>query len=124
MELGMIGLGRMGANMAQRLQRAGVAVTGFDPGEQARAQVADWVWLRVWARAWVRAWVRLLSSASSVPFLSNFSLAYALRQFYSKELLLLSFLAEFAHNNCIYQTFFVEYIHGIESEECGMKKLL
>ena len=41
MELGMIGLGRMGANMAQRLQRAGVAVTGFDPGEQARAQVAE-----------------------------------------------------------------------------------
>ncbi|WP_313173037.1 phosphogluconate dehydrogenase (NAD(+)-dependent, decarboxylating) [Stenotrophomonas sp.] len=40
MELGMIGLGRMGANMAQRLQRAGIAVTGFDPGEQARAQVA------------------------------------------------------------------------------------
>ena len=41
MELGMIGLGRMGANMAQRLQRAGIAVTGFDPGEQARAQVAE-----------------------------------------------------------------------------------
>ncbi|WP_303747479.1 phosphogluconate dehydrogenase (NAD(+)-dependent, decarboxylating) [Stenotrophomonas pigmentata] len=40
MELGMIGLGRMGANMAQRLQRAGIAVTGFDPGEHARAQVA------------------------------------------------------------------------------------
>ena len=41
MELGMVGLGRMGANMAQRLQRGGIAVTGFDPGEQARAQVAD-----------------------------------------------------------------------------------
>ena len=41
MELGMIGLGRMGANMAQRLQRAGIAVTGFDPGEQARAQVTE-----------------------------------------------------------------------------------
>ena len=27
--------------MAQRLQRAGIAVTGFDPGEQARAQVAE-----------------------------------------------------------------------------------
>lgn len=40
MELGMIGLGRMGANMAQRLQRAGIAVTGFDPGEQARVAVA------------------------------------------------------------------------------------
>ena len=27
--------------MAQRLQRAGIAVTGFDPGEQARAQVEE-----------------------------------------------------------------------------------
>ena len=41
MELGMIGLGRMGANMAQRLQGGGIAVTGFDPGEQARAEVAS-----------------------------------------------------------------------------------
>ncbi len=39
MELGMIGLGRMGANMAQRLQQGGVDVTGYDPGEQARAQL-------------------------------------------------------------------------------------
>ena len=41
MELGMIGLGRMGANMAQRLQRGGITVTGFDPGEQARARVQE-----------------------------------------------------------------------------------
>ncbi|WP_312366841.1 phosphogluconate dehydrogenase (NAD(+)-dependent, decarboxylating) [Stenotrophomonas sp.] len=39
MELGMIGLGRMGANMAQRLQQGGVDVTGYDPGEQARTQL-------------------------------------------------------------------------------------
>ncbi|WP_313271850.1 phosphogluconate dehydrogenase (NAD(+)-dependent, decarboxylating) [Stenotrophomonas sp.] len=39
MELGMIGLGRMGANMAQRLQQGGVDVTGYDPGGQARAQL-------------------------------------------------------------------------------------
>ncbi|WP_293714584.1 phosphogluconate dehydrogenase (NAD(+)-dependent, decarboxylating) [Stenotrophomonas sp. UBA7606] len=39
MELGMIGLGRMGANMAQRLHQGGVDVTGYDPGEQARAQL-------------------------------------------------------------------------------------
>jgi 6-phosphogluconate dehydrogenase len=31
MELGMIGLGRMGANMAQRLIRGGHHVVGFDP---------------------------------------------------------------------------------------------
>jgi 6-phosphogluconate dehydrogenase len=37
MELGMIGLGRMGANMAERLVRAGHTVTGFDPDSDARA---------------------------------------------------------------------------------------
>ena len=40
MEMGMIGLGRMGANMAQRLHRGGITVTGFDPGQQAREQLA------------------------------------------------------------------------------------
>ena len=40
MELGMVGLGRMGGNMAQRLLRAGHRVVGFDPGEQARATLA------------------------------------------------------------------------------------
>ncbi len=33
----MIGLGRMGANMAQRLLRGGHRVVGFDPAEAARA---------------------------------------------------------------------------------------
>ena len=41
MQLGMIGLGRMGANMAQRLQRGGIAVTGFDPGAEARQRAAS-----------------------------------------------------------------------------------
>jgi 6-phosphogluconate dehydrogenase len=36
MELGMIGLGRMGANMAQRLLRAKHRVVGFDPNPDAR----------------------------------------------------------------------------------------
>ena len=36
MELGMIGLGRMGANMARRLLRGGHKVVGFDPQAQAR----------------------------------------------------------------------------------------
>jgi 6-phosphogluconate dehydrogenase len=31
MKLGMIGLGRMGANMAERLRRHGHEVVGFDP---------------------------------------------------------------------------------------------
>jgi 6-phosphogluconate dehydrogenase len=40
MELGMIGLGRMGANMAERLVRAGHRVVGFDPNEEARESAA------------------------------------------------------------------------------------
>lgn len=37
MELGMVGLGRMGANMAERITRGGHHVVGFDPGAAARA---------------------------------------------------------------------------------------
>jgi len=37
MQLGMIGLGRMGANMASRLLRGGHTVVGFDPKAEARA---------------------------------------------------------------------------------------
>jgi 6-phosphogluconate dehydrogenase len=36
MQIAMIGLGRMGANMAQRLLRGGHEVVGFDPAEAAR----------------------------------------------------------------------------------------
>ncbi len=36
MELGMVGLGRMGANMAQRLAQGGHTVGGFDPSPEAR----------------------------------------------------------------------------------------
>jgi 6-phosphogluconate dehydrogenase len=39
MELGMVGLGRMGANMAQRLVTGGHQVTGFDPNANARKAV-------------------------------------------------------------------------------------
>jgi 6-phosphogluconate dehydrogenase len=37
MEIAMIGLGRMGANMAQRLMRGGHHVVGYDPADAARA---------------------------------------------------------------------------------------
>jgi 6-phosphogluconate dehydrogenase len=40
MELGMIGLGKMGANMAQRLLQGGHRVVGFDPSEPARQLAA------------------------------------------------------------------------------------
>src|SRR4029078_10296572 len=38
--LGMVGVGRMGANMGRRLALRGVAVTGFDPAPDARAAFA------------------------------------------------------------------------------------
>ena len=40
MQLGMIGLGRMGAYMARLLQRGGHEVAGFDPSPDARAALA------------------------------------------------------------------------------------
>jgi 6-phosphogluconate dehydrogenase len=40
MELGIVGLGRMGANMARRLLRGGHRVVGFDPQTNAREAVA------------------------------------------------------------------------------------
>jgi 6-phosphogluconate dehydrogenase len=40
LHIGMVGLGRMGANMAKRLARAGVAVIGFDPDAGARVAFA------------------------------------------------------------------------------------
>jgi 6-phosphogluconate dehydrogenase len=40
MNLGMIGLGKMGANMAQRLTRGGHQVFGYDPSDDARKRAA------------------------------------------------------------------------------------
>ena len=39
MELGMIGLGRMGANMTERLVRGGHRVVGYDPKLESRARI-------------------------------------------------------------------------------------
>ena len=39
MEIGIVGLGRMGANMARRLARGGVQVVAFDVSPVARASV-------------------------------------------------------------------------------------
>ena len=41
MKLGMIGLGRMGANMALRLMRGGHQLAGFDPKPEARKRLQD-----------------------------------------------------------------------------------
>lgn len=40
MDIAMIGLGKMGANMAERLHRGGHRVIGVDPGEGARDSAA------------------------------------------------------------------------------------
>jgi 6-phosphogluconate dehydrogenase len=37
MQIAMVGLGRMGANMAQRLLRGGHTIVGFDPADAARS---------------------------------------------------------------------------------------
>ena len=39
MELGMIGLGRMGANMTERLVRGGHHVVGYDVKAESRARI-------------------------------------------------------------------------------------
>lgn len=41
MDIGMIGLGKMGANMAQRLLEGGHHVVGFDPNAEARKALED-----------------------------------------------------------------------------------
>jgi 6-phosphogluconate dehydrogenase len=40
MDIGLVGLGRMGANMARRLARGGVRVIGFDPDASVRRSLA------------------------------------------------------------------------------------
>jgi 6-phosphogluconate dehydrogenase len=40
MDIGIVGLGRMGGNMARRLARGGVRVTGFDPDADVRRALA------------------------------------------------------------------------------------
>ena len=41
MEIGIVGLGRMGGNMARRLARGGVRVVGFDPDPAIRETLAN-----------------------------------------------------------------------------------
>lgn len=41
MQMGMIGLGRMGANMTRRLARAGIEVMAFDRSPEARSAIAS-----------------------------------------------------------------------------------
>ena len=54
MNIGIVGLGRMGGNMARRLARAGVQVVGFDPDAGSREALRD---------------DRVLDAAESIPLL-------------------------------------------------------
>ena len=40
MQLGLIGLGKMGGNMRDRMKAAGIEVIGYDPHPLIRGQVA------------------------------------------------------------------------------------
>jgi predicted dehydrogenase len=46
LQIGMVGLGRMGANMARRLARGGAEVVGFDSNADARAALAHTLFIR------------------------------------------------------------------------------
>ena len=41
MKIGIIGLGKMGANMTRRMLRGGHEVVAFDPNESARKEAGD-----------------------------------------------------------------------------------
>ena len=60
MELGMIGLGRMGGNMTQRLLRGGHSIVAYDPDEGARQSAAA-------AGATAAASIDELAAALSAP---------------------------------------------------------
>jgi 6-phosphogluconate dehydrogenase len=49
LSIAMLGLGKMGGNMARRMARAGIRVAGFDPMEQARTALATEVNLSCYA---------------------------------------------------------------------------
>jgi 3-hydroxyisobutyrate dehydrogenase-like beta-hydroxyacid dehydrogenase len=56
MRIGLIGLGKMGGNMARRLRRGGVEVVGFDRDPAVAAALAPsaaW-WRRIRPGSWSR----------------------------------------------------------------------
>src|SRR5438552_3165561 len=61
MELGLVGLGRMGANMAQRLLRSGHTVVGY----VRLAESGSWYPRPQWMRRWVTL------SRTSLPAISS-----------------------------------------------------
>jgi len=58
MQLGLVGLGRMGGNMAERLRAAGHEVVGYDPHSEASAasSLAEAAPTVRWTRGAAHAW--------------------------------------------------------------------
>ena len=53
MELGLVGLGKMGGNMRERIRRAGHTVIGYDRNPDLADVTASRSW---WARSRARGW--------------------------------------------------------------------
>jgi 6-phosphogluconate dehydrogenase len=62
MHIGLVGLGKMGGNMRERLRRAGVAVTGYDPNPEV-TDVADLATLAAALPAPRIVWIMVPSGA-------------------------------------------------------------
>ena len=56
MRIGMVGLGRMGANMTRRLTAGGIGVVAFDASEPARGSVSGNAPMRFVARSVSQTW--------------------------------------------------------------------
>ena len=103
MELGMIGLGRMGANMAQRLVRGGHRVVGFDPKPEARkdlegkgAESADSLTALVAKLPAPRAlWLMVPAGAGHFTKMVHNGIEYGLMQAYAEGFSILKHKAEF-----------------------------
>ena len=76
MQLGMVGLGRMGANMVRRLMRGGHQLAGFDPNDTVKAALNVVVSLNFTSWNRIADWSSARSSGDRSPSeLSSTSLA-------------------------------------------------
>ena len=52
MQIGMVGLGRMGGNMARRLLGDGHAVVAYDPNPSTVSEIVGQFWTHDFTRVW------------------------------------------------------------------------
>ena len=64
-QIGMVGLGRMGGNMARRIARAGLGVVAWDAAAGARAGIGGEERVLAVPSRWRRWWRRCRRRASS-----------------------------------------------------------